>query len=121
MSGRGFTLLELLVALAITSLFTLWIAQLTTSTLKAKEKSDAYAEAALFCREVLNSQTQDQAISASQSVDYRKTAVSRGWALIIERNSIPDYPGIEQITVSLDVKNGISPLKIRKWIRSRHG
>ncbi len=114
---RGFTLLEVLIAVTVISLTLVCLAQLVTGSNRAAGQGEILAAAGELAEEtltqlLLHPDKADSIISRS-----RKQAMTRDWILTVAIRPCPDLPGMDLIRVTLSGEGLGRPLILARAVR----
>jgi len=115
----GFTLLEVLVALVVISLFTVSIAQMISSASSARFRSRHLSAAVETAQEVLAAEFLTWQDSEKVSREIRRISETGGWQIDVKRDPIPDIQGCILLTVRVNRRDLDNPVELSRIFRER--
>jgi len=98
---RGFTLIEILVALTISCLIMVFVSSIISKAIYMKMKSDIYADITSLANNAIQHSILDQSISIQTRNKLFHQAALRGWNLSIKREKDDQYDYLDKLVVNI--------------------
>ena len=116
--NRGFTLIEVLVSLVVTSMFTIGISHLIHQSMILHEKAELISKAAFFSSEVMALSMGTETRETDRRIHQIQRAIARqGWQLKVRKHTDTANSAFQKLTVTIsgpDLSNDFVLVRLRR-------